>query len=214
MANGCFISLEGGEGCGKSTMLRLLADELRARTGREVVASRSPGGTRVAEKIRSVLKTPEPDENLIPETELLLFGACHAQMCERLIRPALLRGALVLSDRFTDSTVVYQGIARGLPVRLVAQLNAFACRDLRPHMTILLDLDPKIGLSRVSSRGGAAEPDRFDSEELAFHVKVRDGFLNLAKSEPDRFSVIDASADQETVFRRILEEIHVRLALV
>lgn len=214
MPNGCFISLEGGEGCGKSTMLRLLADELRSRTNREVVASRSPGGTRVAEQIRSLLKTPVANEDLLPETELLLFGACHAQMCENLIRPALLRGAIVISDRFTDSTVVYQGVARGLPVRLVKQLNEFACRELRPHLTLLLDLDPETALKRVVARRSETESDRFDSEAMAFHVKVRNGFLDLAKAEPDRFSVIDASAAPDAALRRILEVIHVRLGLI
>ena len=213
--NGIFLTLEGGEGCGKSTQLERTAAALRARTGREVVTARSPGGTAVAEKIRAILKTREPGEDLLPETELMLFGACHAQMCEHMIRPALARGAVVISDRFTDSTLVYQGCARRIAPETVARVNKFVCRGTRPDLVLVLDIPVELGLRRTTSRsGGATQNDRFDSESTAFHTAVRNGFLELARCEPGRFAVIDASPSPEEVAQSILEAIHARLAIL
>ncbi len=211
--NGIFLTLEGGEGCGKSTQLERVAEALRARTGREVVTARSPGGTEVAEKIRIILKTPEPGENLLPETELMLFGACHAQMCEHMIRPALARGAVVISDRFTDSTLVYQGCARRIAPETVARVNEFVCRGTRPDLVIVLDIPVELGLRRATGRNDARN-DRFDSESMAFHTAVRNGFLDLARRDPGRFAVIDASPSEEQVTQSILEAIHARLAIL
>ncbi|MBQ7730347.1 MAG: dTMP kinase [Lentisphaeria bacterium] len=211
--NGIFLTLEGGEGCGKSTQLERVAEALRAGTGREVVTARSPGGTEVAEKIRIILKTPEPGENLLPETELMLFGACHAQMCERMIRPALARGAVVISDRFTDSTLVYQGCARRIAPETVARVNEFVCRGTRPDLVIVLDIPVELGLRRATGRNDARN-DRFDSESMAFHTAVRNGFLDLARCDPGRFVVIDASPSEEQVTQSILEAIHARLAIL
>ena len=214
--NGIFLTLEGGEGCGKSTQLERVAEALRARTGREIVTARSPGGTAVAEKIRAILKTREPGEDLLPETELMLFGACHAQMCEHMIRPVLERGGIVISDRFTDSTLVYQGCARRIDPETVRRVNEFVCRGIRPDLVLVLDIPVELGLRRATGRSGAAatQDDRFDSESAAFHEAVRNGFLELARREPERFAVIDASAPIEQVTQSILEAIHARLAIL
>ena len=213
--NGIFLTLEGGEGCGKSTQLERVAEALRAKSGREVVTARSPGGTAVAEKIRAILKTREPGEDLLPETELMLFGACHAQMCEHMIRPALERGAIVISDRFTDSTLVYQGCARRIAPETVARVNEFVCRGTCPDLVLVLDIPVELGLRRAAERSGmATQNDRFDSESASFHTAVRNGFLELARREPDRFVVIDASSSPEQVTQSILEAIHARLAIL
>ena len=213
--NGIFLTLEGGEGCGKSTQLERTAEALRAASGREVVTARSPGGTAVAEKIRNLLKNREPGEDLLPETELMLFGACHAQMCEHMIRPVLERGGIVISDRFTDSTLVYQGCARRIDPETVRRVNEFVCRGVRPDLVLVLDIPVELGLHRATKRSGAAaQNDRFDSESAAFHTAVRNGFLELARCEPDRFAVIDASPAPEQVTKSILEAIHARLAII
>jgi len=214
--NGFFLTLEGGEGCGKSTQLERTAAALRAATGREVVAARSPGGTAVAEKIRAILKTRIPGEDLLPETELMLFGACHAQMCEHTIRPVLERGGIVISDRFTDSTLVYQGCARRIDPETVRRVNEFVCRGIRPDLVLVLDIPVELGIRRAAERSGAAaaQDDRFDSESAAFHEAVRNGFLELARREPGRFAVIDAAPSPEQVTRAILEAIHERLAII
>ena len=214
--NGFFLTLEGGEGCGKSTQLERVAAALRSGSDREVLAARSPGGTSVAEKIRTVLKTREPGEELLPETELMLFGACHAQMCEYTIRPVLERGGIVISDRFTDSTLVYQGCARRIDPEMVRRVNEFACRGIRPDLTLVLDIPVELGLRRAAERSGvtAAQDDRFDSESVTFHEAVRNGFLELASREPERFAVIDASASPEQVTQSILKVIHERLAII
>ena len=212
--NGIFLTLEGGEGCGKSTQLERVAEALRAKSGREVVTARSPGGTAVAEKIRAILKKREPGEDLLPETELMLFGACHAQMCEHMIRPALARGAVVISDRFTDSTLVYQGCARRIAPETVARVNEFVCRGTRPDLVLVLDIPVELVLRRTTSRSGGTTQDRFDSESTAFHTAVRNGFLELARREPGRFAVIDASPSHEQVTQSILEAIYARLAIL
>ena len=213
--NGIFLTLEGGEGCGKSTQLKRTAEALRAASGREVVTARSPGGTAVAEKIRNILKAREPGEDLLPETELMLFGACHAQMCEHVIRPVLERGGIVISDRFTDSTLVYQGCARRIAPETVRRVNEFVCRGIRPDLVLVLDIPVELGLRRATNRSGAAaQNDRFDSESTAFHTAVRNGFLELARRDPARFAVIDASPAPEQVTKSILEAIHARLAIL
>ena len=153
MRKGRFITLEGGEGTGKSTQVRLLAESFR-KAGIPVLPLRSPGGTAVAEQLRNILKTKTPGEDLLPETELLLFGACHAQMCENAVKPAMEKGQWVVCDRFTDSTTVYQGYVRGLPLDTVERINSLACRGIEPDLTILLDIDPETGMSRAVGRNG------------------------------------------------------------
>ena len=207
MVRGKFITFEGGEGTGKSTQVRLLAEAMN-RSGIKAEAVRSPGGTRVGEKLRTILKTRETAEELTPETELLLFGACHSQMVERLLKPKLANGISIISDRFFDSTMVYQGYARGLELDMLERINAFSCRGLKPDLTILLDLEPELGMKRSSIRAAGIEPienDRFDSETLAFHTAVRNGFLTVAEKEPERFRIIPASGTVEEVANAVKE---------
>lgn len=212
---GLFITLEGGEGCGKSTQIRLLGEALRsALPDREILVTRSPGGTPAAEKIRSILKEPLPDDDLTPETELMLFAACHAQMCAKLIKPALERGAILLVDRFCDSTVVYQGAARGLSPDWIRKVCDFVRKGTLPDLTILLDMDPAVGVARTRTRELDPANDRFDSENLSFHTSVRNGFLEIARREPGRICVIDASPDVQTVQRKIQEVCRERLGLL
>ena len=207
---GRFITFEGMEGCGKSTQIRMLGEALSAR-GYHVRVSRSPGGTPVAEKIRTLLKVRTEGDDLTPEAELLLFGACHAQMTKHLIEPALERGEILLSDRFFDSTTAYQGYARGLDLEMVLRINRFVCGELEPDLTLLLDLDPELGIER-SKRRGALESDRFDSEKMKFHRDVRSAFLTLARENSHRFRVIDASRTPEQVHNQIMEAVHDTLA--
>ncbi len=208
MKRGFFITFEGIEGCGKSTQLEFLREELE-RAGREVLSTRSPGGTPVAEAIRDLLKRKRDDEDLRPETELLLFAACHSQSLSGLVEPALASGKDVLCDRLYDSTTAYQGYARGLPLETLRMINAFSCRGVKPDMTILLDMPPEEALKRALSRGGekAVQADRFDSESLLFHAKVRAGFLELAKAEPGRFRIFDATETKDALRKKIAEAV-------
>jgi dTMP kinase len=211
---GRFITLEGGEGSGKTTQAALLGETL-AKAGLQTRVVRSPGGTAVAEKLRSILKTREPGEKLASETELLLFGACHSQMVETLLKPELERGTCIISDRFVDSTKVYQGYARGLDIRMLDEINRFACRGVMPDLTIVLDLDPELGMRRSTGRVARAEfeNDRFDSETLAFHTAVRNGFLELARQEPRRIKIISAEGSVEDVARAVKDCVNNELGL-
>lgn len=185
---GRFITLEGGEGVGKSTNLAFIREYLVQR-GLPVVQTREPGGTPLAEKIRSLLldKSSEPMADL---TELMLVFAARAQHLQQVIRPALERGDWVLCDRFTDATYAYQGYGRGLDHDLIERLQALVHPDLRPDLTLLLDIDIELGLARAGERGGL---DRIESEQRSFFESVRQGYLTLARQEPDRFVVLDAS---------------------
>lgn len=211
---GRFITLEGGEGSGKTTQAALLGETL-AKAGLQTRVVRSPGGTAVAEKLRSILKTREPGEELASETELLLFGACHSQMVETLLKPELERGTCIISDRFVDSTKVYQGYARGLDIRMLDEINRFACRGVMPDLTIVLDLDPELGMRRSTGRVARAEfeNDRFDSETLAFHTAVRNGFLELARQDPRRIKIISAEGSVEDVARAVKDCVNHELGL-
>jgi len=193
---GLFVTFEGSEGCGKSTQIRRLSEVLRA-DGREVVFLREPGGTPVGERIRHLLQHDDQAEAMTPETELLLFAASRAQLVREVIRPALDRGAIVLCDRFLDSTSVYQGVARALGQKDVASINAFAVGGTLPDLTLVLDLDASEGRRRASLRGGPQ--DRMEKEDPVFYEAVRKGYLALALGEPGRFCVIDASGDEEEV---------------
>ncbi|MBC8103998.1 MAG: dTMP kinase [Cytophagales bacterium] len=184
-----FLTFEGPDGGGKTTQIARLAERLTA-LGHVVARTREPGGDPVGERVRELLLRTE----VSPEAELLLFAAARAQNVQTVIRPALAAGEIVLCDRFTDSTIAYQGWGRGLPLEMIARLNSFATGGLSPDKTFLLDLPPEQGLARQQ----ASEQDRLDRETLAFHERVRAGFLASAASEPDRFVVLDATrpADQ------------------
>ena len=201
--NGKFITFEGPEGAGKSTQLRLLAAELQSR-GFEVVTTREPGGTPLAEQLRNILKTHQGAEVLHPETELLLMEAARSQHAREVILPALERGAVVLCDRFYDSTTAYQGAARNIDGALIAQLNIFAAAFREPDLTLILDLDIESGFRRAGKRQETAgEYDRFEAENRNFHCRVREGFLAIARKEPRRVRIIDAEGTPEEVAARI-----------
>ncbi len=194
MTRGLFITFEGIEGCGKTTQIRLLADHLRA-SGRAVVLTREPGGTPAAEAIRAILLDPAHDA-LSPTAELLLYAAARAQHVHQVIRPAVAAGAVVLCDRFADSTEAYQGGGRSLPGNIITALRDIATDGTMPDCTILLDLPAAEGLARSRERG---ELDRIEGEPLAFHERVRAAFLKIAAREPERVAIVDAAATVETV---------------
>lgn len=200
---GLFITFEGGEGSGKTTQLKALLTHLRS-TGRDAVETRDPGGTPIGKQIRALLLDRE-NTRMAPATELLLYEASRAQLVHEVIRPALTTGRIVLCDRFTDSTVAYQGYGRGLDLDLIARLNALATDGLRPDLTFLLDLDPAVGLLRATQRvAGRQEPqDRIEEEVLAFHQRVRFGYRAMAAAEPDRVIVLDASLGMAEIEGRI-----------
>ena len=189
MTTARFIVFEGGEGAGKSTQSAALADYLQAR-GHEVVRTREPGGTPAAESIRSVLLDPA-NAGLDDRAEALLFAAARGDHAARVIRPGLERGDIVISDRYLDSSVAYQGVARGLGADRVAELSLWATEGLVPDLTIVLDVDPALGLARVVG------PDRLEAEPLEWHARVRQGFLDIAAAAPDRYLVLDGSRPAE-----------------
>ena len=197
-ARGVFISIEGGEGAGKSTVMAALSEALAA-DGREVVLTREPGGTPEGEAIRSLLL--DPGNHLLPETELLLMFASRAQLVRQLIAPALARGAAVVADRFTDASFAYQGGGRGLDMGRIAELERWAA-GIKPDLTFLLDVGVAEGLARARSRGG--EPDRIERERGDFFERVRATYLARAAAEPLRFQVIDAGQPAPDVRRAVL----------
>jgi dTMP kinase len=200
---GRFITFEGGEGAGKSTQLTHLAERLRVN-GASVLSLREPGGTPFGEKMRDVLK--QPGSVIQPAAEALLFAACRAQLVADVITPALAAGQVVLCDRFIDSTVAYQAGGRGLDRGLIESANRLACGPLRPHLTILLDLDPASGLGRASVRD-QGQADRFEVLGARFHQQVRSVYHTLAKEEPARFFIVDASRPAETIAEEIWHEV-------
>ena len=214
-ATGRFIAAEGGEGAGKSTQIRRLAAWLEGR-GIETVTTREPGGTPGAEAIRALLVTGAPDR-WDATTEALLITAARRDHAEKVIRPALARGAWVLCDRFADSTLAYQGYAGGLPPDALTALTRFTVGGLTPDLTIVLDLPAAEGLRRAGARAetgaGArsAAESRFEERTLRFHEKVRDGFLDIARREPARCVVVDASAPVDAVARQVAAAVGERL---
>ncbi|MBW2429504.1 MAG: dTMP kinase [Deltaproteobacteria bacterium] len=206
-----FISLEGIEGCGKTTQLEYLSSFLEDK-GHPYVVTREPGGTAIGEKIRSILLDPE-SKDLVPAAELLLYMADRAQHIDLVIRPHLADGKIVLCDRYFDATVVYQGFARGLDTKFICSLHRLLFEDLKPDITLLLDLPPRIGLERAWKEldgGNRSDTEsRFEEETISFHEKVRAGYLELARFEPDRFKIIDASQELNQVqsdIRKLLTE--------
>lgn len=212
---GKFITFEGPEGSGKSTHIELLATWLRT-FGLEVLTTREPGGTRLGDAIRALLQHNGSGEAPVPHAELLLFLASRAQHVAQLIQPALVRGAWVLCDRFNDSTLAYQGYGRGFALNTINTLNDFATSQLRPDLTILLDIPPDVSRARIQRRQNQQPTDlidRIENEPNGFHQRLRQGFLELARAEPHRFVVIDSQAPQARVSECIQAELTHRLHL-
>jgi len=200
-----FITFEGPEGAGKSTQARRLASWLRSR-GIEAVLTYEPGDTELGARIRELLLQRE--ERMEPETEFLLYSADRAEHVKEIIQPALERGAFVVGDRYVDSSYAYQGYGRGLPLDWLKHVSAGATGGLMPGLTVLLDVPPKEGFSRIGRL-----LDRLESEPMDFHHRVRQGYLELARAEPERFLVLDAREDPESLAARIREEVSRRWAL-
>jgi dTMP kinase len=211
MNAGRFITFEGMDGCGKTTQLRILAGSLR-ESGVCVVETAEPGGTEVGRQIRRILLDPF-NTAIHPRTELLLYFGSRAQNVEQVIRPALAAGQTVLCDRFTDSTLVYQGCGRGLDTGIVLDLHRIACQGLMPDLTVLIDIDLETSLMRARRRNQRTDvsESRIDEEDHAFHERVRRGYLSLAAREPDRFAVIDGRASVGEVASAIREAVRIRV---
>jgi dTMP kinase len=199
-----FITFEGPEGSGKTTQVRKLGDWWRGQ-GRNVVVTKEPGGTPLADRIRAILLHPESTMDAL--TELLLYAASRRQHVVEVIKPSLERGAIVLCDRFTDATLAYQGFGRLLDLDKLRMLNDWVTDSLHPDRTLLFDIDEKVGLARARSRNQASANDegRFEAEDLRFHRRVREGYLALARQEPHRYVIIDAHGSVDDVFERVLE---------
>ncbi len=205
---GLFITFEGPEGSGKSTQIKRLVQHLR-EAGHDVVTTREPGGTPTGEAIRDILQHDVAGEDICAETETLLFEASRAQLVRHIIRPALERGAIVISDRFADSTTAYQGYGRGFDVETMFTLHDFALGGTEPDLTLLIDVDVEEGFRRLHGRNNAAQTglDRMERESLEFHQRVYDGYHALAKRWPDRFRVVDGRRDPDAVFQDVLAEV-------
>jgi dTMP kinase len=207
-----FVTFEGGEGSGKTTQIKLAADWLKERDI-SVLSTAEPGGTPLGRKIRDILLNRD-SWTIGAEAELLLFAAARAQHVRETILPALEEGRWVLCDRFADATLAYQGFGRGLDAAFIHKLNAFSACSLKPDLTLLFDLPVDVGLARAKERIVGIQPktaeDRFEQEDVAFHGRIRDGYLTLAAAESDRFRIIDAAAGIDTIHaavRRRLAEL-------
>ncbi len=212
MKRGLFITFEGSEGCGKSTQIGLLREQLEA-AGQTCLLVREPGGTRAGEAIRELLQFSASSEGLKPEAELLLFAASRAQLVREKIQPALAAGTQVVADRFLDSTTVYQGFGRGLDLLDVNSVNDFAVGSCRPDVTFLLDMDAVEAHARARQRTDA-RPDRMEQEPADFYEKVRQGYLSLAREEPGRIRVLDATQSPEALAAEVWAEVERRMAAV
>ncbi|MBR6226336.1 MAG: dTMP kinase [Bacilli bacterium] len=203
-----FITFEGGEGAGKSTAIKRIVEKLTSE-GYEIVLTREPGGTPIAEEIRNVI-LDKKNTAMDPRTEALLYAASRRQHLVEKVIPALKEGKLVLCDRFIDSSLAYQGGARGIGIDNVYNMNLFATEGMLPDLTILFDIKPEEGLARIAANS-QREVNRLDVEKLAFHNKVRDSFHELAKKFPERFVIIDASKSPDEVFEESYKAIEDRL---
>ncbi len=202
---GLFVTFEGIEGCGKSTQSKLLRDYLESN-GLDVLLTREPGGPRISEKIRQLLLDPENTE-MLPETELLLYMASRSQHTGEWIIPALKRGKVVISDRYYDSSIAYQGAARQLDMKQIDNITLFATYSLKPDITFLIDLSPDSGLCRIKPEVA----DRIEKESIEFHKRVRKGFLDVAKREPDRFCIVDGCGTIEEIHIEIVKKMDILL---
>jgi dTMP kinase len=200
-----FITFEGVEGSGKTTQIQMLSERLEARAVDHLL-TREPGGTPIGNQVRKVVLNPAYAE-MTPACELLLYAAARAQHIAQVIGPALAEGRIVLCDRFTDATLAYQGYGRGLSLDLIRSLHELEVLALRPNLTLIFDIDSRAALTRARSRDGGAsrEEARFEQEDVAFHDRVRQGYLDLVQWDPGRYVVLDASGSVEEVHRRVLE---------
>ena len=203
---GKLISFEGSEGSGKTSQIARLADHLQ-RLRRDVITVREPGGTEIGEQIRNIIVHNSKGDEMCPETELLLFAAARAQLVREVILPALMRGAIVLSDRFLDSSTVYQGVQNDD----VIALNRFAVGSVMPDLTVVIDVPTKVGLARIRQRATDL-PDRMERENLDFYNKIREGYLVLAKGLPKRFVVVDGKKDEAATEKIIWEAVKPRIS--
>ncbi len=206
---GLFVTFEGGEGSGKTTQLTTLLLHLRA-TGRVVVETQDPGGTPIGKQIREMLLDRE-NGRMASVTELFLYEASRAQLVSEVIRPALAAERIVLCDRFTDSTLAYQGYGRGLNLDLIGQLNGLATGGLRPDLTFFLDLPPETGLARIRERHAGTRGDRIEAEVLTFHQAVRHGYLTIAAAEPERVTILDAGRGMTEIADEVRRRVEARL---
>ncbi|MCM3125908.1 dTMP kinase [Mesobacillus sp. AQ2] len=204
MDKGIFITVEGPDGSGKTTIIQMLAEKLE-KEGYEIVATREPGGIEIAEQIRQVILDPK-NTAMDPRTEALLYAAARRQHLAEKVKPALERGKIVLCDRFVDSSLAYQGHARGLGIDEVYSINQFAIESMMPKMTLYFDVAPEVGLERINKNKGR-EVNRLDLEKLEFHQKVREGYTMIAERFPERIVTIDASKELEEVYVQAEEKI-------
>lgn len=211
MSRGLLITFEGSEGCGKSTQVERLSAHLRT-AGFDLVMTREPGGTPIGEQIRHLLKFAPEGAGMTPETELLLFEASRAQLVREVIQPAIAGGKIVICDRFYDSTTVYQGVARRLPVDVVAQLNSFAIGDAIPDLTIVIDVQATTARNRMLRRVRPVQaPDRMEQEPQEFYERVADAYRKLARGEPKRVVLVDGSPTAEEVEAEIWKVVQLKI---
>ncbi len=208
---GILISFEGSEGSGKSTQIAYLAERLQ-KQGRRVVSTREPGGTEIGEQVRNIIVHNSRGDEMCAETELLLFAASRAQLVREVIAPYLLKGVVVICDRYIDSSTVYQGVARNLSLDPVQQINQFAVGNVLPDLTIVLDVPTAVSLARIRQRASDL-PDRMERENIKFYRKVRAGYLVLARSMPKRFFVVDGTLSEAKVRELIWNEVKQRLGI-
>lgn len=202
--DGVFVTFEGPDGAGKTTQMKMLGERLTG-LAKEVIYTREPGGTKISEEIRKLLLDPSNTE-MAHRTEALLYAAARAQHVEELIGPSLKAGKIVLCDRFVDSTIAYQGFGRGIDIGFLKHLNDMAVDWVKPNLTLILDIDPREGLHRITSKRAALfgeDKDRIELEHINFHERVREGFRSLAKTDPTRCKVIQAGQDREIVHNEI-----------
>lgn len=212
--SGLFITFEGGEGAGKSTLITRLQTQLQ-KCGRTALSTREPGGTALGEQIRQWLLSPTIDVPIAPKAELCLFLAARAQHIQERILPALASGQIVLCDRFNDSTIAYQGAGRNLGVAEVTQMCKLVCGPVQPTLTFYLDVDPTVGLERsrrTSKEAMKGQLDKIESEALIFHQKIRQTFLDIARAEPQRVLIIDAHQSRDVVFHQVFDKVWERLS--